>query len=180
MGKQLRFIATKKNKQLLSEIINKIVQENDLIIYNIRDKKIINIDTIYEDTYSSIHLFEKKSLKYITGHINDGNIDGLYENGLEIDLGISSKTKLYEYSRLWIDQSQYFEDKSNLYEVYEILIKFIKKYSLGYNKEAMEWMFFEDDFIHTYKKLRKNMYDKSVKKSKLTNENFKIIIETKE
>lgn len=180
MGKQLRFIITENKNQLLSKKIEKISQENDLIMYSILDKKIINDYIILEKTNDSIYLFEKNNLKYIHKHIDSGDIDGLYENGLEIDLGLSSKTEIYEYSRLWIDRSQYLEEKTTLYKVYEILVKFIKKHSLGYNKEATEWMFFEEDYVKIYKRFRKKLYDQAVRKSNLPDKNFKIIMENKE
>lgn len=180
MSKQLRFIITEEKHQLLSERIKKIAQENDLIIYSILDKKIISDYKIDEKADVSIYLYEKSNLKYIHNHMNNGDIYGLYENGIEIDLGLSSKTDIYEYSRVWIDQSQYLEGKTNLYSAYETLVKFIKKYSLGYNRQATEWMFFEEGYIQIYNKLRKMMYDQSVKKSNLPDKDFKIILEDKE
>lgn len=157
MGKQLRFIITENNFELLFKEIEKVSKENDLIMYNIADKRIFNGDLINKKKDTSIYLYEKNKMMYIIKHIESGDIDGLYENGLEVDLSLSSEIKLYEYNRLWIDQSQYVDKETTLYKVYQSLVYFIKKNSLGYNKQSTEWMFFEDEYFQTYKKLRKNL-----------------------
>lgn len=173
MGKQLRFVITEKKQAVLIEEIKRISKENSFFIYNIKDRKIISDYKIND----SIYLFEKVNLKYIHNHMNNGVIDGLYENGLEVDLSLSTNTQIYEHNRVWIDESQYREEKTTLYRTFEEIIKFIKKNALGYNKDATEWMFFEQDYMQIYKELRKKIYDEAVKKSKLSDVDFKIIIE---
>ena len=38
--------------------------------------------------------------------------------------------------------------------MYKEIVEFIKRESLGYNKEETDWMFFEETYMETYRRLK--------------------------
>jgi hypothetical protein len=105
-------------------------------------------------------LVEKNFKENLKSYTYLNQIEGLIENSLEISMNVSDDNELCDYSGVWIDNKQYREEESILFKTYKEMVKFIKKESLGYDKEETDWMLFEEGYLETYKKLKEERRSK--------------------
>lgn len=154
MGKQIRFVLTQNKQKLLGSKIVEYAGKHNLVVLNHNSNSILENEIVPNDKYIALYLVEKNFMENLKSYTYLNQIEGLIENSLEISMNVSDDNELCDYSRVWIDNKQYREEESILFKTYKEMVKFIKKESLGYDKEETDWMLFEEGYLETYKKLK--------------------------
>jgi len=160
MGKQIRFVLTQNKQQLLGSKIVEYARKHNLVVLNHNSNSILENEIVPNDKYIALYLVEQNFMENLKSYTYLNQIEGLIENSLEISMNVSDDNELCDYSRVWIDNKQYWEEESILFKTYKEMVKFIKKESLGYDKEETDWMLFEEGYLETYKKLKEERRSK--------------------